>query len=49
MSLVDDLGIEVFFAIDRWNLLDGAHGTVITDFGSGYRAGAPPEVEVQLW
>ena len=52
MQIVDTLGVENFLEVDRFNFLDGSHGSVITDFGTSYQSGvAPnhPQVEVFLW
>lgn len=51
MQIVDTLGVENFLEVDRFNFLDGSHGSVITDLGTGYQPGVAPAplVEVFLW
>ena len=50
--LIDTLGIENFVEVDRFNFLDGSHGSVIFDTTPNPTAGvAPkrPDVEAFLW
>ena len=51
MQIVDTLGVNNFLEVDRFNFLDGTHGTVIHDAGVSYTPGedTAPMVEIYVW